>query len=71
MTILTMSALENMTLKELYEHARQYKIAYYAKMSKKELIFAILKQEQKKKDFSSWKVSLKLFNQKDTDFFVQ
>ena len=43
MTILTMSALENMTLKELYALAKQYKISYYAKLTKKELIFAILK----------------------------
>lgn len=51
MSTLTMSALENMTLKELYEQARQFKIAYYAKMSKKELIFAILKQRAEQEGF--------------------
>lgn len=51
MTTLTMSALENMTLKELYEQARQFKIAYYAKMTKKELIFAILKQRAEQEGF--------------------
>lgn len=51
MTTLTMSALENMTLKELYEQARQFKISYYAKMSKKELIFAILKQRAEQEGF--------------------
>lgn len=51
MKILTMSALENMTLKELYEHAREYKVAYYSKMSKKELIFAILKLRAEKEGF--------------------
>ncbi|MDS9472290.1 transcription termination factor Rho [Sporosarcina pasteurii] len=51
MTTLTMSALENMTLKELYEHARQFKISYYAKMTKKELIFAILKQRAEQEGF--------------------
>lgn len=51
MTTLTMSALENMTLKELYEQARQFKISYYAKMTKKELIFAILKQRAEQEGF--------------------
>lgn len=46
-----MSALENMTLKDLYEHARQLKITYYAKMNKKELIFAILKQRAEQEGF--------------------
>lgn len=35
--------LEHMKLKELYELARKYKISYYSKLTKKELIFAILK----------------------------
>ena len=43
MSTLTISQLENMTLKELYALARQYKISYYSKLTKKELIFAILK----------------------------
>lgn len=43
MTALTISALENMTLKELYTLAKKYKISYYSKLTKKELIFAILK----------------------------
>lgn len=42
---LTLSNLENMKLKELYEHAREYKISYYSKLTKKELIFAILKAQ--------------------------
>lgn len=51
MTTLTMSALENMTLKELYTHARQFKISYYSKMTKKELIFAILKLRAEQEGF--------------------
>ncbi|MBU8905862.1 transcription termination factor Rho [Desertibacillus haloalkaliphilus] len=35
--------LETMKLKELYELARNYKVSYYSKLTKKELIFAILK----------------------------
>ncbi|MFC0561110.1 transcription termination factor Rho [Halalkalibacter alkalisediminis] len=35
--------LGNMKLKELYELAKEYKVSYYSKLTKKELIFAILK----------------------------
>ncbi|NER41600.1 transcription termination factor Rho [Bacillus megaterium NBRC 15308 = ATCC 14581] len=42
---LTLSSLENMKLKELYEHAREYKVSYYSKLTKKELVFAILKAQ--------------------------
>ena len=45
---LTISSLENMKLKELYEHAREYKVSYYSKLTKKELIFAILKARAEK-----------------------
>lgn len=38
-----LAELENMKLRELYELARRYKISYYSKLNKKELIFAILK----------------------------
>ncbi|MEK5039965.1 transcription termination factor Rho [Sporosarcina sp. FSL K6-3457] len=51
MTILTISTLENMTLKELYALAKQYKIAYYAKLTKKELIFSILKSRAEQEGF--------------------
>src|SRR5690554_5309747 len=40
---LTITSLENLKLKELYELARTYKVSYYSKLTKKELIFAILK----------------------------
>lgn len=51
MTILTLSTLENMTLKELYALAKQYKITYYGKLTKKELIFAILKMRAEQEGF--------------------
>ncbi|MBE1555721.1 transcription termination factor Rho [Sporosarcina limicola] len=51
MTIMTLSALENMTLKELYALAKQYKIAYYGKLTKRELIFAILKIRAEQEGF--------------------
>jgi len=45
---ITISHLEDLTLKELYTLAREYKVSYYAKLTKKELIFAILKAQAEK-----------------------
>ncbi|CAM5363339.1 transcription termination factor Rho [Bacillus safensis FO-36b] [Bacillus safensis subsp. safensis] len=39
-----------MKLKELYELAKRYKISYYSKLTKKELIFAILKANAEQED---------------------
>ncbi len=48
MAELTISHLETLTLKEIYALAREYKVSYYAKLTKKELIFAILKGQAEK-----------------------
>ncbi len=40
-----------MTLKEIYTLAKEYKVSYYSKLSKKELIFAILKAQAEKDGF--------------------
>ncbi|KMM36633.1 transcription termination factor Rho [Guptibacillus hwajinpoensis] len=40
-----LSELEQMTLKDLYEQARLYKVSYYSKLNKRELVFAILKAQ--------------------------
>ncbi len=45
---LTIAELETKTLKELYALAREYGVSYYAKLNKKELIFAILKAQAEK-----------------------
>jgi len=45
---ITISHLEELTLKEIYALAREYKVSYYAKLTKKELIFAILKAQAEK-----------------------
>src|SRR5699024_5916330 len=45
---LTISHLETLILKEIYELDRDYKISYYAKLTKRELIFAILKAQAEK-----------------------
>ncbi|WP_337019778.1 transcription termination factor Rho [Oceanobacillus massiliensis] len=51
MDTLTISSLETMTLKEIYALAREYKVSYYAKLTKKELIFSILKAQAEKDGF--------------------
>ncbi|WP_075618382.1 transcription termination factor Rho [Paenisporosarcina indica] len=48
---LTIAELESMTLKELYALARKFKISYYSKLTKKELIFAILKTRAEQEGF--------------------
>ncbi|AQQ54290.1 transcription termination factor Rho [Planococcus lenghuensis] len=51
MATITISSLENMTLKELYALAREYKLTNYSKLTKKELIFAILKTRAEQEGF--------------------
>jgi transcription termination factor Rho len=51
MAALTISNLEALTLKEIYTLAKEYKVSYYAKLTKKELIFAILKAQAEKDGF--------------------
>ncbi|CQR46145.1 hypothetical protein BN1058_00394 [Paraliobacillus sp. PM-2] len=51
MSEVTISQLETMTLKELYAKAREYKVSYYAKLTKRELIFAILKAQAEKSGY--------------------
>lgn len=51
MTQHTLNELENMTLKELYELAKRYKIASYSKLTKKELIISILKSQAEQEGF--------------------
>ncbi|MGY4688393.1 transcription termination factor Rho [Salibacterium sp. K-3] len=43
-----LAELENKTLKELYTLAKEYKVSYYSKLTKRELIFAILKGQAEK-----------------------
>ncbi|MFB4161062.1 transcription termination factor Rho [Geomicrobium sp. JSM 1781026] len=40
---MTLAELEQKTLRDLYKHAKDLKISYYSKLTKQELIFAILK----------------------------
>ena len=52
MSALTIAQLESMTVKELYALAREYKIANVSKLTKKELIFGILKSRSEQEGFS-------------------
>ncbi|WP_139251757.1 transcription termination factor Rho [Gracilibacillus kekensis] len=51
MSEVTISELESMTLKDLYARAKEYKVSYYAKLTKKELIFSILKAQAEKSGY--------------------
>lgn len=50
-TSLSISHLETLNLKELYALAKEYKVSYYAKLTKRELIFSILKVQAEKDGF--------------------
>ena len=47
-TNLTLKDLEKMTLRKMYEYARQYKIPYYSQMNKKELAMAVVRAQAEK-----------------------
>src|SRR5690625_280230 len=51
MATLSISQLEALTLKEIYELAREYKVSYYSKLTKRELVFSILKAQAEKDGF--------------------
>lgn len=46
----TLKELEQMKLKELYEMAREVKVQYYSQLTKKELIFAIMKKQAEQEE---------------------
>lgn len=48
---LTMAELEHMTLKEIYNYAREFKISYYSQMNKKELSLAVIRAQAEKQGF--------------------
>ena len=68
MAALTIAQLENMTLKELYSLARDYKISYYSKLTKKELIFAILKTRSEQEGFFFMEGVLEIVSQEGFGF---
>lgn len=49
--MLTVAELEQLTLRELYQYARQYQVHYYSQMSKKELVLAVIRAQADKEGF--------------------
>ncbi|KGR85706.1 transcription termination factor Rho [Lysinibacillus odysseyi] len=68
MTALTIAQLENMTLKELYSQAREFKISYYSKLNKKELIYAILKAQSELEGYFFMEGVLEIVSQEGFGF---
>lgn len=64
----TLSSLENMKLKDLYELARTYKVSYYSKLTKRELIFAILKAQAERDGYSFMEGTLEIIQSEGFGF---
>lgn len=69
--ILTMHDLEQKTLKEIYNYAREYKISYYSQMNKKELSLAVLREQDKKRGFVQMEGVLEIISQEGYGFCGQ
>ncbi|ANK60244.1 transcription termination factor Rho [Loigolactobacillus backii] len=65
---LTMGELENRTLKEIYQFARDFKIPYYSQMNKKELSLAVLRAQAKKQGFVSMEGVLEIVSSEGFGF---
>ncbi|MCC5889516.1 MAG: transcription termination factor Rho [Alkalibacterium sp.] len=48
---LTFNELKELTLKEIYEHAKRLKIPYYSQMNKKELALAVIRAQEEKQGY--------------------
>ena len=68
MTALTIAQLESLTLKELYAQAREFKISYYSKLNKKELIYAILKAQSELEGYFFMEGVLEIVSQEGFGF---
>jgi len=64
---LTMSELEDATLKEIYNYARKFKITNYSKMNKKELSLAVLRAQADKSGFFEMDGILDLITTRDRE----
>lgn len=51
METVTLDALQNKTLKEIYAYAKEYKIPYYSQMNKKELSLAVVRAQEEATGF--------------------
>jgi transcription termination factor Rho len=64
---LTMAELEGITLKEIYNYAREFKITNYSKLNKKELSLAILRAQAEKQGFFIMEGVLDLITTRDRE----
>ncbi|MDR2833012.1 MAG: Rho termination factor N-terminal domain-containing protein, partial [Streptococcaceae bacterium] len=65
--ILTMTDLEQLTLKKIYEYAREYKITNYSKLNKKELSLAVLRAQAQDRGFFVMEGVLDLITTRDRE----
>src|SRR5699024_12009497 len=68
---LTMAELEHMTLKEIYNYAREFKISYYSQMNKKELSLAVIRAQAEKQGFFYMEGVLDIISQDGYGFLRQ
>lgn len=68
MPAISISQLETMKLKDLYALAKEYKISYYSKLTKKELIFAILKSRAEREGYFFMEGILEIISQEGFGF---
>ncbi|WP_028273691.1 transcription termination factor Rho [Atopococcus tabaci] len=66
--ILTLRELENKTLKEIYQYARDLKIPYYSQMNKKELALAVIRAQEEKQGYFQAEGVLEIMSQQDFGF---
>lgn len=65
---LTMSELENSTLKDIYAYAKEFKIPYYSQMNKKELSLAVIRAQAEKQGFFFMEGVLDIISQEGYGF---
>ena len=66
--LLTLKELENRTLKEIYQYARELKIPYYSQMNKKELAIAVIRAQEEKQGFFITEGVLDIMEQQEFGF---
>jgi len=66
--IVTLRELEDKTLKEIYQYARDLKIPYYSQMNKKELSLAVIRAQEEKQGYFQAEGVLDIMSQQDFGF---
>ena len=66
--ILTLKGLEQKTLKEIYQYAKDLSIPYYSQMNKKELSLAVIRAQEEKQGYFQAEGILDIIAQQDFGF---